>query len=1018
MKTFQFYCLLFIFVGVLGADEDYGRLVNEANEFFMQSNFEKSKEIYTEILKSNKDPIVLYNLGNVYMANGDLDMALTKYNEAIELKPDNILLRNIHYHIGNALLEKGKKLVEANGVESNINLKWADIKNRINETISTLDSKNPAQIVLKNAFVELIDLTEFDAAKIENIISKAKSVTDNLDEPLKNSVQIILSELASFKSSLTKEEKNKIRMNDLNVAITTFEQSFNAYRKCLSYARKIGVEEGRNVILVGKYAKNNWAISRKLWNQAYEELKVLKKENLKLEEGIMQLLQIHESLFPQLEKIYLQSDEEKVVEYNMKVLAEFHQDYSGDIVKLLELSDEVLKKTEDELASLKNLANSQNQQNHDEKSSEELKLEKKSQNYKQISTALKSLQGVDQFVIEGLKNYDLFRTRKFSLQMKSVLHQINAFLKEQSVIKIFYDFIHKGSARINELMMESEKQSDLMKGRYEKLAIENYLDKEFYLKQIELILENEIKNISKDEMLKDLGTKSEKMGKVQKSEYVCLIQNIDKDLGKLKDKTSELLSLIDKDVLVSKLINKNEMLTDELKFVEFFHDNLNKIGSEQLLLCYQRLKARVQDDDRDLEFVFNDGIFKLKQWIEFSGNEDEDSLKEIKIVLSSQMESLVKAFDVYNKTPIASNSDELVGKFLEMLLYLNPDALFFDEIKFMTEAWLKIVEGEEKVVNEQMKDRAIRSMKDLVALYNKWLLIYPEDKADLERQIYRDRGLAQSISSDLLNFLVSANDLKIQENYPVSLSQLQYASALFMGQPQKAEDAIKISIGIQKGLKDSAVSISKNEMKSFDDEVLQMIIKFQTENMSLVGLRAIGLLNMMEEEEKKKSESANAGSMVIPGMGGQGQAGEQIDFEQVKTHLKEAIAFGEKIISFDQAKEFANSISQHDEMIKALEKALELLNKNKSNQNKDGDKNQDQQEQDQKNQEQQAQGNQQEKNQNEQQGAANESQEKKPMELSAEEARQLLKDLNHKDEQRHESKKEKKSNPNNTMRPW
>ena len=126
--------------------------------------------------------------------------------------------------------------------------------------------------------------------------------------------------------------------------------------------------------------------------------------------------------------------------------------------------------------------------------------------------------------------------------------------------------------------------------------------------------------------------------------------------------------------------------------------------------------------------------------------------------------------------------------------------------------------------------------------------------------------------------------------------------------------------------------------------------------------------------------------------------------------MKEAVNEGDKVMSFYEVKEFSNTPEKHDKVIENLTKAIEILEKKNQDKDKKDDKKEDQN----KEQEQQGEPKPQEGDGENKPGKGKE--ERKPLELTAEQARQLLNDLNKKDEG--QKKPAEKKKPINTPRPW
>ena len=101
MKKYLLLTSLVIFVSIANA-EDIEELVKSGNQLYSAGDFEKAKAKYLLCIAEKKeDPSILYNLGNVEFKLKHYKESLNYFQDALKLKPNDYLTRNLLYHIGN-----------------------------------------------------------------------------------------------------------------------------------------------------------------------------------------------------------------------------------------------------------------------------------------------------------------------------------------------------------------------------------------------------------------------------------------------------------------------------------------------------------------------------------------------------------------------------------------------------------------------------------------------------------------------------------------------------------------------------------------------------------------------------------------------------------------------------------------------------------------------------------------------------------------------------------------------------
>ena len=88
--------MLLIFNSFLLSVENTG-LFNEANEFYLKKDYEKSAELYEHLIENGYvNSQIFYNLGNSYYRLNKIGQAVWAYRNAIKFSPrDNDIVHNL-----------------------------------------------------------------------------------------------------------------------------------------------------------------------------------------------------------------------------------------------------------------------------------------------------------------------------------------------------------------------------------------------------------------------------------------------------------------------------------------------------------------------------------------------------------------------------------------------------------------------------------------------------------------------------------------------------------------------------------------------------------------------------------------------------------------------------------------------------------------------------------------------------------------------------------------------------------
>ena len=101
------------------AQDEVTDLTTRGNTSYDRKEFDKAANLYDKALKIEaKNPIILYNLANVLFQQGKYGEAFAKYQEAIKASPPRQLISNIYFNAGNTALELAKlQTKEKEGIE-------------------------------------------------------------------------------------------------------------------------------------------------------------------------------------------------------------------------------------------------------------------------------------------------------------------------------------------------------------------------------------------------------------------------------------------------------------------------------------------------------------------------------------------------------------------------------------------------------------------------------------------------------------------------------------------------------------------------------------------------------------------------------------------------------------------------------------------------------------------------------------------------------------------------------------
>lgn len=1025
----------FLLVNTLTAS-DVEIIVKEGNLLFSSGEYEKAKVKYLASLEIKKnDPSILYNLGNVEFRLNKYQESQNYYLEAIKQKPNDYLLRNLYYHLGNSQ----QALAHENMQEKTQNINWDAIVTEVS-SVELLKANNEQRVLFKKIVDELkknVKLKEDEKAKkcfadLEDFSAKIK------DQNLSNAITNVKQFFAKNQED-AKINKIELQIEKVKKSIAGYEEAFQSFRKSLEVSRKIAIKEGRDIAEVGAYIKNNWAIGRERWSLLYEELNRLMKENLKLKEGVDELIRIQSALYNRLENIYLKSQQSEVLEYNLKVLAEFHTDYKKDIQQLKVIADEDLKNKKIELENLK-ATQKQAQGNNAEKepiSYEKEELEIK--NAEKISEGLRVVEGFENFIEDGFKRGDLFIIRRSSFQMLVFLKSLSDYLNKSSPVdRTFVEIqnqinhIEQAITQMKDILPLPEAKDNLedIKFKNNKLIQEYLIDVEYLFEQLANYISDYVKegSLKRKESVKEETPESKWLLETLNLFVKTVLFNLEKDLKTTQEDSKSIREKISLKLLDAKVFNDFKNKSNKqyesykntlLGFVEGVQNGIDRLENFDF-------NADVNSRKDFFDLLYDKLVFLTK---EIEKENAPEAFKHVLPVINQKLQSVQEKYsDVFDaKASLEKRQTavkELKDDFSKIIFYIDP-------IKTMIFKFQKIVEANNIIFNTQENAldncnavvSKIDEIKDnfevlisSLALQNTKEPAKQEEKKEgkIDKEEVLQNWKKSSSYFNLYENSLKSFDFKLEKSYEmfsnlhkIYTSGLHLSALRFQNEPSKAVDTLKLAIELQEIQKSvSNEMIEKRWKDLIDKESLEMVKNFQQESIEMIGVRGINQVLKMKEENGK--EAANGAASPQPGA-----SNPQIDFDAVINYMKEALTEGDKINSFYEVREFANTPPVHEKMITALKNALDLLNQKDSKNDKNDKQDQEKQE-NQENKEQKAEANPQENNENNNKSEKSKA-EKKPLELTPEQARQLLNELNKKDEKR---KPENTKSPIKTPRPW
>jgi hypothetical protein len=999
MGRIVLFLLLTILSGTAFGEKGPESFIKEGNDLFLKMDYEKALLSYGKGIEAFPDePVLYYDRGNAYQKKGEYDKAVSDYQLAEKKEPRKILLKNIYFNLGNAYYARAEKM--------------------------------------RNA-------------------SKEQT------EPLKE-------------------------------ALAEYEKASDAYRKSLEIEREIAVNSNTDFSKIGTYAQKNMALTKEAWTETWEQIKLLERKNMKLEDGIENLLSAQMDLLPHLEQVYLHSANEEMLHFSLKTLAQYHVDTREEITYLRELADKEIERANAELENHKKSSNAQHskaQQGQPPSSAGQgipaqapdadlRKLEDGLKNAKEIKKAVDQAAGLSEWVVEGLNTKKPLDAWKNNYFMIVLLKNLSDYLKKKDPVLSIYPLTIKEIVEAEILLAKFKQEPDTPEEegaggydppglRMKKLAEEKADAAEKGFDFINKTIEEMLKKVGETQ-----GAPGDKQGPLDQKQaddpYAAFFQTFDRKAAVSAFNRAKELNLSCEEGLkrlASQLLSEGggtetkpvkDILEETLAAFNFYKTAPRPL-IEIMVEVYPEVKKlnKTLDEKKGPEGVPNFPPFELLEVLVFKyALLLSDDLVGLLKDLGIERDALVKnqsaleggyhALKIQKKMardPKSAEGEETFRKeservedeVLKGLRLIAPEvaaALFFDAVTGNLETLLAKLPGTKEnavVILETggpVKED-LTQLRTILSDYFKALKTRLEkepDAANRERLLpalehrkmalsYLERGSAQYekmrdayAGEKFLSGDFFVKDLK---------DTVDKARLIFSGKPDDAIHALKSAISYQKVLREAsqgAIAITTQEGSA------SAISSYMTDNQKdiqmLSGIAAMKIREMGEKDEEKGPVQPGRGGQVSPGQAcPQNQGIDPAKRDETLSLVQDAMVEEEKIRAFLEALEYHNTFDKHDLVIEKLEKALSILENKEDNKGKEQEKNKDEGENS-KNKNEQEQNQQKQNNQN---GGG--QKEAKPLELTPDQARELLNELNKNDSGKKTNEAETGS-ALNVPRPW
>jgi hypothetical protein len=1013
LKFYFLFTLLIIscFCGNSQAGDNLGDLIDQGNSSFERGDYEKAIDLYEQGLKASpKEAVLYYNKANSLYRQEKFEQALELFQEAIKNNPVKILLKNIYFNTGNTHFKLAQKKSEEEGEDiETLKQVLADYEK------SFMMYRKSLNLDRKLSIAEGRDIHQTGIYAKQNwalsrqhwtrIWEKIREL-EKKNLKLEDSIRNLLQGQADMLPSLERVYLGSFSEDSLKFNLKTLGEFHLDYKEDISYMLELAAREVEKIdVEIENYksdkkqaqtqSSGSKNTGQSLGDGQEPELEKLEKEKLNLEkvqEAVNKVTEFEEWIVDSLKRTA------PIPAWkNSRQLIDILQDLDGYLKKLDIIHNNYISMS-GEINSVKGML----------EQARTIKKLKEEAPYKDVKSRLLILAGAK---LESIG----FALAKVNVHLENIKNELDSRTNNE----------------------EQPADIDAQQGKQE--ADPNINRKQindFFKKTREFIVKESIIDLKKrnEQIRSQISSINESLKKSEKD--IILPNSHEKEL------TEALIRYLSLQKGVEELFVMEIKETQEL---------MDSLAERKLLLAEDpEQQEQVKGDSYVLAMSNMEVlIFKYNLMVKQVSESSISELEPLKKALPENLELLKNSWNKFNKqrnqeiiniTAVENLNQEtriLRQSLLRSLLLLAPDmaiAIYYDYTlglnKKLVENFPSTIANRELIsrLNSQIDDQIIQ----LTPLLEKYFSLKRQEvekiseqekagKAMAEKSLkHQEKAVSYLKQSSLANhqgiqmlnkdrFLTG--DLLLKE-----AGELIFKSGVFFqNQPDKAPATISMGIKWQEELKIQSRAASEAVSGEGEGNAVKGYLENnQNDVLFLTGLAISQIRAVLSSDVDQPQNQQGQGAANNPAMPQQGQEPDPATLEEAISYLQEALIEEKKNLSFFKAGEFDNTIEKHEQILELLKKALDAINK-KKDQEEQGKQCKNPQE-NQENQEQQDQ-----QGQDEQQKGQQGQQERKPLELSPEEASALLNQLNRED--KNKSKKAdadagKGKKQRNTPRPW